>query len=152
MSRNVLAYLRFLSRTSRTLPSESRSSSASSVSGSDGAAERGVLRDCLFTGSYRELARVDSVGERRCTPLAFEFSLSEVTGPTVDLTGLELTTVAALGGGQTSGGVNDCMDVPCGMWEDATGAGPALTLGPKRKELSRGLLGPEDGEAGKGIL
>jgi hypothetical protein len=76
LSRNVLAYLGFLSRTSRTLPSES-CSSPSSVSCSDpvsvmvvaggGAevttAERKVTRACLLTGSYHALPRVDSVGK-----------------------------------------------------------------------------------------
>jgi hypothetical protein len=71
----------------------------------------------------------------------------------VGLTGLALTSAAALWGGQISEEVNDCMDVPCGMCGEVTGVEPALKLAPKRKELSRGLLDePEDGEVGKGHL
>ncbi len=95
VSRNVLAYLRFLSRTWRTLPSESRSSSPSSVSDSDAGPERAVPRGGRPTGSYRELMRVDSVGERRCTPL-IPFSPTDIATPAVDVTGLELTLAPAL--------------------------------------------------------
>src|SRR5260370_41742371 len=108
MSRDVLAYLRFWSRTSRTLPSESRSS-PSSVNSSDpvpvtvvagAAAEvitagREVPRACLLTGSYRALPRVDSVGERRCITLPFRFSPSE------DVTRPPTTVVVVTGLGHT---------------------------------------------------
>jgi hypothetical protein len=127
MSRNVLAYLRFLSRTSRTLPSESRSSSPSSVSDSGAVAEREVARDGRLIGSYLELPRVDSVGERRGT---LALSTNDGATLTVDVTELTLTFAPALlVGGQISWEeVNGYIDDACDEWGDQVDAEAALTL------------------------
>ena len=156
VSRNVLAYLRFLSRTSRTLPSESRSSSPSSVNDSDAGPERAIPRCCGLpcTGSYRELPRVESVGERRTTPLLL-LPFSPLAVVAVGVTGLE-PTECHMSGEELNDGA--CMGaehwVPCAMWVEAVaGAAPALALTPAPKCRAFSCCcrsgGVRDGEAGK---